>query len=178
MVDKAKIETVGELHEKFSRAVAAVLSDFRGMNVQEIDDLRGEHRQAVLEIRVVKNTLAKRAIQGTHFEKLAPYFEGPTSVTLSYEDPVVPAKVLSTYAKKQPKLQIKVACVEGQILDQAGLSTLADLPPREILLAHLLSVMQAPVSGFVGVLQGITRKFLGTLQAIEAQKKSQESTGG
>lgn len=177
MVDTAKVEVVNKLHEKFSRAIVAVLSDFRGMNVEELTALRGEHRQAALEIQVVKNTLAKRAVQGTRFEQLLPYFEGPTSLTLGYQDIAAPAKFLTTYSKKQPKLQIRVGCVEGQILDASGLSALAELPPREVLLARMLSVLQTPVSNFLGVLQGVPRKFLAVLQAIEEQKKSQEERG-
>jgi large subunit ribosomal protein L10 len=106
-VKPEKIASVTELHDKFTRAVSAVLADFRGLTVQEFTDLRQQLREASLELAVVKNTLARLAVQETTFEKLSPYLKGPTSITLSYRDAVAPAKVLSAYVKKQPKFAVR-----------------------------------------------------------------------
>lgn len=161
---------VEELHDKFSRAVSAVLADFRGLSVQELTDLRRQLREASLELAVVKNTLARRAVQNTTLEPLSPYLKGPTSIALSYRDVVAPAKVLSTYLKKQPKLALRAGFFEGEVIPAEKLSEIADLPPREVLLAQALAAMQGPLAGLVGTLQGILSTFIGTLQAIHDKK--------
>jgi ribosomal protein L10 len=165
-----KAAAVEDLHSKFSRAVSAVLADFRGLSVQELTDLRRQLREASLELAVVKNTLARLAVQGTTFEKLSPYLKGPTSIALSYRDVVAPAKVLSTYQKKQPKLALRAGYFEGEVIPAEKLLEIADLPPREVLLAHTLAAMQGPLVGLVGTLQGILSTFIGTLQAIHDKK--------
>jgi large subunit ribosomal protein L10 len=165
-----KMEAVAELHEKFARAVSAVLADFRGLTVQEITDLRQQLREASLELAVVKNTLARLAVQETAFERLSPYLKGPTSVTLSYRDIVAPAKVLSAYVKKQPKLAVRAGLFEGEIVPAEKIAEIADLPPRDVLLAQALAVMQGPLAGLVGTLEGVLGSFVGTLQAIHDKK--------
>jgi large subunit ribosomal protein L10 len=165
-----KMEAVAELHEKFARAVSAVLADFRGLTVQEITDLRQQLREASLELAVVKNTLARLAVQETAFERLSPYLKGPTSVTWSYRDIVAPAKVLSAYVKKQPKLAVRAGLFEGEIVPAEKIAEIADLPPRDVLLAQALAVMQGPLAGLVGTLEGVLGSFVGTLQAIHDKK--------
>jgi large subunit ribosomal protein L10 len=165
-----KMEAVAELHEKFARAVSAVLADFRGLTVQEITDLRQQLREASLELAVVKNTLARLAVQETAFERLSPYLKGPTSVTLSYRDIVAPAKVLSAYVKKQPKLAVRAGLFEGEIVPAEKIAEIADLPPRDVILAQALAVMQGPLAGLVGTLEGVLGSFVGTLQAIHDKK--------
>jgi large subunit ribosomal protein L10 len=172
-VKSEKVEAVAELHEKFARAVSAVLADFRGLTVQEITDLRQQLREASLELAVVKNTLARLAVQETAFERLSPYLKGPTSVTLSYQDIVAPAKVLSAYVKKQPKLAVRAGLFEGEIVPAEKITEIADLPPRDVILAQALAAMQGPLAGLVGTLQGVLSSFIGTLQAIH-DKKAQE----
>jgi large subunit ribosomal protein L10 len=169
-VKSEKVESVAELHEKFACAVSAVLADFRGLTVQEITDLRQQLREASLELAVVKNTLARLAVQETAFERLSPYLKGPTSVTLSYRDIVAPAKVLSAYVKKQPKLAVRAGLFEGEIVPAEKIAEIADLPPRDVLLAQALAVMQGPLAGLVGTLEGVLGSFVGTLQAIHDKK--------
>jgi large subunit ribosomal protein L10 len=169
-VKSEKVEAVAELHEKFARAVSAVLADFRGLTVQEITDLRQQLREASLELAVVKNTLARLAVQETAFERLSPYLKGPTSVTLSYRDIVAPAKVLSAYVKKQPKLAVRAGLFEGEIVPAEKIAEIADLPPRDVILAQALAVMQGPLAGLVGTLEGVLGSFIGTLQAIHDKK--------
>jgi large subunit ribosomal protein L10 len=124
-------------------------------------------------LHVVKNTLARRAAVDTGFEPLADYFVGPTSVAFTEGDVVAMAKALTEYAKVQPNLEIRAGLVEGQVLTPEQVSALADLPPREVLLARLLATMQGPMSGLVNVLQGVQRKFLYVLQAIQTAKENQ-----
>jgi len=164
------VESVTELHEKFARAVSAVLADFRGLTVQEITELRRQLREASLELAVVKNTLARLAVQETPFERLSPFLKGPTSITLSYRDMVAPAKILSAYAKKQPKLAVRAGLFEGEIVPAEKIAEVADLPPRDVLLAQALAAMQGPLAGLVWTLQGVLSTFIGTLQAIHDKK--------
>ena len=169
-VKPQKVTSVHELHDKFARAVSAVLADFRGLTVQELTDLRQQLREASLELAVVKNTLARRAVQDTGYEKLSPYLKGPTSITFSYRDTVAPAKILSAYMKKQPKLAVRAGLFEGEIVPAEKVAEIADLPPREVLLAQALATMQSPLAGFVWTLQGVLSTFVGTLQAIHDKK--------
>lgn len=169
-----KVTAVDKLHDKFSRAVAAVCADFRGLTVQEITDLRRQLREGSLDFIVVKNTLARRAAQQTGFEKLSPYLKGPTSVTFSYRDAVAPAKALSAYLRKQPKLALRAGLFEGQIIPGEKIAELAELPPREVLLAQALAAMQGPLAGLMGTLQGILGTFMGVLQAIHDKKAVSE----
>jgi len=165
-VKTEKVASVTELHDKFARAVSAVLADFRGLTVQELTDLRQQLREASLELAVVKNTLARRAVQETAFEKLSPYLKGPTSITFSYRDAVAPARAISAYVKKQPKLAVRAGLFEGELIPAEKISEIADLPPRDVMLAQALAAMQGPLAGLVWTLQGLLSTFIGTLQAI------------
>jgi large subunit ribosomal protein L10 len=169
-VKPEKVESVAELHGKFARAVSAVLADFRGLTVQELTDLRQQLREASLELAVVKNTLARLAVQDTPFEGLSPYLKGPTSITFSYRNVVAPAKVLNAYVKKQPKLAVRAGLFEGELVPAEKIAEIADLPSRDIILAQALAAMQGPLAGLVGILQGILSTFIGTLQAIHDKK--------
>jgi large subunit ribosomal protein L10 len=164
------VTSVHELHDKFARAVSAVLADFRGLTVQELTELRQQLREASLELAVVKNTLARRAVQETSCEKLSPYLKGPTSITFSYRDTVAPAKILSAYVKKQPKLAVRAGLFEGEVVPAEKIAEIADLPPREVLLAQALAAMQGPLAGLAWTLQGVLSTFVGTLQAIHDKK--------
>jgi large subunit ribosomal protein L10 len=169
-VKPQKVTSVHELHDKFMRAVSAVLADFRGLTVQELTELRQQLREASLELAVVKNTLACRAVQETGYEQLSPYLKGPTSITFSYRDTVAPAKILSAYVRRQPKLAVRAGVFEGEIVPADKIAELADLPSREVLLAHALAAMQSPLAGLVWTLQGVLSTFVGTLQAIHDKK--------
>lgn len=165
-----KENTVAILNKKFSDVHFVSLVDYKGLDVSEISSLRHELRSANTDFRVIKNSLAKRAIKGTTLEQLVDYFLGPTAVALTNDDPVAPAKILTRFAKENPKLEFKVGLLDGKSLSEEDLSGLAKLPPREILLATLLGTLKSPSSGLVNLLAGVMRKFLGTLQAIEQEK--------
>lgn len=168
-----KAEKVEALHAKFGAVTGAILSDYRGLNVQQMADLRGRLRAAEVELHVVKNTLARRAAVDTAFADLIDHFVGPTSVAFTEGDVVAMAKAIADYAKVEPKLEIRAGLVEGQVLTPAQVTALAELPPREVLLARALASLQSPIAGLVGVLQGVQRQFLYVLQAIKTAKETQ-----
>jgi large subunit ribosomal protein L10 len=167
-----KKEVVKALSEKISAAKAMVLADYRGLTVEQDTELRSALRKAGVEYKVVKNTLTKLAAKETGLEELDPFLSGPTALALSDNDPVAPAKILSEYAKKYDKLELKVGVVEGKIIDINGIKALADLPPREVLIAKVLGGFNAPISGFVNVLNGNIRGLVVALNAIREQKEN------
>lgn len=169
-ISETKIEKVKFLQAKFVGAKAAILSDYCGLNVQEMSELRGMLRKADVELHVVKNTLARRAVESTHLKPLAEYVKGPTAVALTIDDTVGMAKVLAEYTKREPKLDIRVGIMEGRVLTAEQLIQVAELPPREVLLAHMLGAMQNPLSGLAGVLHGVLRQLLYALVAIKDSK--------
>ena len=169
-ISKTKVEKVKFLQTKFADAKAAVLSDYCGLNVQEMSELRGMLRKADVELHVVKNTLARRAVESTHLKPLADYVKGPTAVALTIDDAVGMTKVLTEYTKKEPKLEIRIGVVEGRVLTAEQLIQVAALPSREVLLAQMLGAMQNPLSGLVGVLHGVLRQLLYALVAIKEAK--------
>ncbi len=171
MPDLQKEKIIEELHEKFSRVKGAVLSDFKGMDMPKINSLRKELREKSIEFRVVKNTLAKRAMEGTSFKVLDEYFKGPTSIALSYDDAIAPAKVLTEFARKEKTLKLKAGFAEGMKVEKEGLSDLASLPPREVLLAQILAVGKAPTQNFVGTLNAVLVDFVGVLNAVKDKKE-------
>lgn len=173
----AKAEKVTALHAKFADATAAILADYSGLNVQQLAELRGQLREAVVELHVVKNTLARRAVEETSFISLLDHFVGPTSVAFSQHDAVAMAKALTEYAKKEPKLNVRVGFVEGQLLVPEQITALAELPPREVLLGRMLASLQSPLTGFVGVLQGVLRQLVYALQAVKDAKEKASQEG-
>jgi large subunit ribosomal protein L10 len=175
VVDPAKIEAVEELREKFGKARAAIFSDFRGLTVAEINELRNRLKAEGIEFRVIKNTLARRAVAETPMAPATTFMEGPTSVALCYDDEAsTAAKILAAYAKEQEVFELKGGVLESRILDVKDLQRLAELPPREVLQAQLLSALQGPQVQLLGVLQGVLRSFLGTLQAFAEAKSSHQ----
>ncbi|MBI5167197.1 MAG: 50S ribosomal protein L10 [candidate division NC10 bacterium] len=169
----AKEETVVKLQEKFLRAKSALLTDYRGLSVAEITELRNQLRKASVEYQVVKNTLAKIATRDTPLQALDPYFSGPTAVAWSYGDPLISAKVLSSFAKARPTFGIKAAYLEGKVFGKEEVLTIAELPPRQELLSCLVGRMQAPLQGMVAVLHGALRSLVATLEAIRVQREKQ-----
>lgn len=173
---KEKEAIVEMLRNKLRDAQVVILTDYRGLNVAAMNKLRKKMREANSEFKVVKNTLAKRAAGELGLEGLDPYLEGPTALATSATDPVAPAKVLKEIAKEHKELEIKAGVLEGKVVDVAAIKALADLPPRETLLAQVVGGMQAPLYGFAGVLQGLLRNFVYALEAIRKQKAG-ESPG-
>jgi len=143
---------IDELHEKFVRAKAAVITGYAGINVEQITDLRAKLRKSQVEYRVVKNTLARRASQGTPVELLKDYFVGPVGIAIGYDDPIAPARVLYEFQKVQQKLDLRIGMLDGKLIKQAEIKALATLPSLNALRAKIVGLLQAPASRIVGVL--------------------------
>jgi len=144
--------SIAEFREKLSGVRGAVLTDFRGLSVADITELRNLLRKSEVEYRVVKNTLARLAVKDTGLEGLAAYFEGPTAIAISRKDAVAASKVLTTWGKSRPTFTIKGGVVEGRVVGSAEIAELAAVPPREVLLARMAGALQAPITGLVRVL--------------------------
>jgi len=167
---EGKKEVVAEVSERLKNAQAVVLAEYRGLPVEDITVLRSQARASGVYLRVLKNTLARRAVQGTPFEKLADQMVGPLAYGIS-EDPVAAAKVLHAYAKGNEKLVIKGGAMPNQVLTAKEVGSLATMPGREQLLATLLGTMQAPVAKFVQTLNEVPSKFVRALAAVRDQKE-------
>jgi len=167
-----KKKIVEELHDKFSRSKVVIVTDYKGLDVATISDLRRKLREADVEFKVVKNTLLIRASEETGVALLKDHFKGPSAIALSYEDPVAPAKVLTAFAKENEKLDIKIGVLDDQVLDIGRIQALAALPSKEALLGQMLSVINGVPTGFVRTLNAIPGQFMNVLQAIKDQKEA------
>ncbi|KKR29925.1 MAG: 50S ribosomal protein L10 [Candidatus Schekmanbacteria bacterium RBG_16_38_11] len=168
---ETKREKIQYLKERFNSINACILSDYRGLSVKEITELRRRLRGSGAELRVVKNTLAAMATEGTGFDQIKEHFSGPTAVTFCSNDPVRPAKILLDFSKENPKLELKVGILEGRAIGFSEIKALASTPPREVLLARMLASFNAPIGGMVNVLGGVLRNFMSVLQAISKKKE-------
>lgn len=155
---KQKQEAVAQLADKMKSAAAGVLVDYRGLTVAEDTELRNKLREAGVEYSVVKNTLTRFAANQIGFEELDGVLNGPTSLALSFEDPVAPAKILAEFAKKNENLEIKSGFLDGKVISVAEINTLASTPSRDTLIAKIMGSLNAPVSSLVRALQAIVDK--------------------
>lgn len=158
----AKIEqkqvVVNEIKEKLEKAASVVLVDARGLTVEEDTTLRRKLREAGVDYKVYKNTMINFAIQGTSFEGLSQYLEGPTAVAFGYEDATTAASIISKEAKTIKELEFKAGVIESVVYDAEGMKVIADIPSREVLLSKLLGSFKSPVSAFARVIQAIADK--------------------
>lgn len=174
-MDRAqKTQEIGELRDRFDRMASAVVTDFRGLDVESINILRGKFRQAEVEYKVVKNTLVKKALADKDFiESLSGYLRGPSAVAWSYEDPSAPAKVAIDFAKDHKKLQVKCAIVDGKVLDEKGVEGLSKLPSKDELRGKLLATFMAPATEFVRLVAAAPTNFLYVMQARKRSLEEQ-----
>jgi len=173
MIREEKEKSVEELRKVFSEAKALYLTDFTGINVEMISDLRRQFRKENVEYRVVKNTLTRRSIDGMEYNDLMEYLVGPTAIAYSYDDPLAAGKLIDEFNKKNKKLELKAAIIEGEVYDRETAIKIAKLPPKEVLIAKLLGTLISPVSGLVYTLNGIIRNAVSVLDQIRDLKEKQ-----
>ena len=167
-----KQQIAEDLRDRFSKSAIIVVTDYKGLDVTAMNELRRKLRAEQIEYQVVKNTLLIRASEGNDVALIKDYFKGPSAIALSYDDPVAPAKVLSQFAKDNDKLEIKVGVMEGQVLDANAIQALAKLPSREVLLGQLLSALNAVPTSFVRTIAEVPRSLVNVLAAIRDQKEA------
>ncbi len=171
----AKLESVADLRALVGRTQAAILTDYRGLSVAELTELRQKLRGADAEFRVVKNTLFRLAADGLlPVSEMDQHLTGPTAIGFAKGDPVGAAKVLVDFAKDHKALSVKAGVVGQTVYDAAQVDALSKTPPREVLIAQMLGSLNGPITGFVGTLSGIISNFVFTLQAI-ADKQGGEA---
>jgi len=146
-IEKKK-QIVDEITEKLKNSVSTIVVDYRGLNVAEITELRKQLREAGVEFKVYKNTLARRAAEAAELSEINSVLTGPNAIAFSNDDVVAPAKILNNFAKENEALEIKLGVIEGKIVSLDEIKALAELPSREGLLSMLLSVLQAPIRNF------------------------------
>ncbi len=166
-----KKAVVAEISAEVAKAQAIVVAEYRGLGVGNMTALRREARKSGVYLRVLKNTLARRAVSGTPFEKLSEQLTGPLIYGIS-PDPVATAKVLNEFAKTNDKLVIRAGAMPNAVITAKEVKALATMPSREELLAKLLGTMQAPIATFVRTLNEIPSRFVRTLAAVHDQKQS------
>jgi len=167
----AKIAVVADLRELLGHTQAAILTDYRGLSVAELTNLRKKLRVVDAEFRVVKNTLFKLAGDGLlPIDELDAFLVGPTAVGFAKSDAVGAAKVLVDYAKDHKAISLKAGVLNGNILSVPQVEALSKTPPREVLIAQMMGSLNAPITNLVGTLAGVISKFVFTLQAVADQK--------
>jgi large subunit ribosomal protein L10 len=171
-LDKEK--RIEELAEILKRAKGLVLSDFTGLNVAEMTELRRRCRENEVEYLVVKNTLARFAASRAEMEDLVPYLTGPNGFTFGFEDPLVPARVIHGFAQESDKLAIKAGVFGGGMIGADDVRRIAQLPGRDVLLSQVLMQMNAPISGFVGALKAMLTRLAFVLSQVKDVKGKDE----
>ncbi|MCP5463685.1 MAG: 50S ribosomal protein L10 [Deltaproteobacteria bacterium] len=166
-----KAAEIESLKARFANAQLTILTDYKGLSVADLTDLRGKLHEVDSSFKVVKNRLAKIALKDSDLEGIAEHFVGTTAVTTTSGDPTGPAKVISNFAKEHDALKIKVGCLDGKTLEVKDLKALADLPSREELVAKMLGSLNAPATNLVSVLVQIPRQLVTVLGAIKDQKE-------
>jgi large subunit ribosomal protein L10 len=162
---------IAEFAEKAARAVAMYFADFSKLTVAEETELRREFRKSGVEYNVVKNTLARKALQQlTGYDRVYDKLVGPTGIAFSYDDPSTPAKIIKKYSEKLGKFKLKAAVIEKQVYDATRLNELANMPSRKDMVAAILGSLQAPASGIVGAINAVARDLVYVLDAIEKKK--------
>ncbi|SEG77855.1 50S ribosomal protein L10 [Paenibacillus sp. UNC499MF] len=153
-----KEQIVSDLSDKLRASSCTIVTDYRGLNVAQVTELRKQLREAGVEFQVLKNSMVRRATANAELTELDEHLTGPTAIAFSNDDVIAAAKILNNFAKKNESLSIKAGVVEGKVVDVTQIKALADLPSREGLLSMLLSVLQAPVRNFALAVKAVSEK--------------------
>jgi large subunit ribosomal protein L10 len=167
-----KKQIVEDLREKFSQSKIVIVTDYKGLDVSAINNLRKKLTEIDVEYKVVKNSLLVRASQETDVAVIKDIFKGPNAVAMSYDDPVAPAKVLTDFAKDHKALEVKMGVLNGKALDESAIKALSNLPSREVLLGRFLAVANGVPASFVRTLSAIPGRLLNVLVALRDQKEA------
>jgi large subunit ribosomal protein L10 len=174
MANKAvKAQTIDEIKDEICRSSVAIVTDYRGLTVEEITTLRRSLQETEAEYTVVKNTLAILAVKDTEFEPLTEFFKGPTALVLGRQDQVAPAKTLTQFMKKAKKVTIKGGVLNGQSLSEDQVKQLADLPSKEELLAQIMGSINAPATGIASCVHNLMRNLVVCVDEVRKQKEAQ-----
>jgi len=169
---RAEKETaVQELTEIMEKARGVFITDYQGLNVEKLSELRKKCRESSVRYKVVKNTLARLAAKKAGFGDMAQYLEGPSAIAYSFDDPSAPARVVTEFAKKHQKPSIKVSLFEGAFYGPDRVEEIANLPPKEVLIARLMGGLNAPIQNLVGALSDILRKLVLVVDAVKTSKE-------
>lgn len=169
-----KQEIVAEVNEAAGKALSAVLADYRGLTVSQMTDIRTKARETGIYLKVIRNTLAKRAVEGTEYECLRESFVGPTIVAFSQEDPGSAARLFKDCAKSYDAFEVKALAIGGELFAADQIDRVATLPTRDEALALLMAVMQAPVVKLARTLNEVPGKLVRTIAAVRDQKQAAE----
>ena len=161
-----------DLKGRLEKSTIVILTDYKGLDVAAMNQLRRKLREAGSEYQVVKNSLLVRASESNDVSLIKDSFKGPSAIALSYDDPVAPAKVLTDFVKENKNFEIRVGVLNGQVVDADGIKALSSLPSREVLLAQVLSTMNAVPRSLVTALSDVPRRMVNVLQAIKDQKEA------
>ncbi len=170
MEKSEKVRLVEDLKDKLGRSDALFLAEYQGIKASDMDGVRKNLREASVDFKVVRNTLARRAIAGTELEAVSESLKGPTALIFSYKDAAAAAKVLTQFSKEQPKLKLLVGALGKKIISADEIKGLAELPSRDELLGKMLGSLKSPTAGLVMVLSGVPRKLVYALSAIRDAK--------
>jgi len=170
MATQQKIDIVEQYSEKFKEAKAVYLADYTGIDVPTITNVRNKFREAGVEYKVLKNRLARLALNKAGISDLDEYLQGVTAYIIDYNDPIPPAKIIKEFNKKNEILRVKAAYVEGSVMQAEEIKRLADLPSRDQMLAQILGLLQQPMTKLAATLQGSMQKLVRTLDALKDSK--------
>ncbi len=175
MATEAKVREVEEFKQVLEGASSVILTDFTGLDVAAVSELRRKCRAAGVEYHVIKNTLAKRAVQLVGLDEIEKLLAGPNAWAVHKTDQVAPAKVLSEFGRTNPNLKIRGGIVDGRLVSLEEVETLAKLPAREVLLAQTLAAIQSPMTGFAGALAAVLRSFANVVDALAKKRAEVDS---
>lgn len=174
---KVKKAVVAEIRDKFDRAQSAVVIDYMGINVDEANSLRKHLRENAVDYSVYKNTLVRKAVEGTEYEEIAQVLSGPSAFAFGYEDATAPARELKKFMKQINKMNFKAGMVEGKYFDAEGIDAIASLPSREELIAKFMGSISSPIQKFAFLMKAVAEKLEeeGTLESAPAEEAAPEA---